>query len=89
MAFASRRWPRPSWTIVAALLITVYGALLRLDAFTAKYGALDHPAWARIATRRVAPIARHLRPSTVIWGREARPYVGGDPITYLQYGRGR
>jgi len=86
-AFTSRRWSRPSWTIVAALLITAYGALLRLDAFTAKYGTLDHPAWARIATQRVAPVARHLRPSTVFWGREARPYVGGDPITYLQFGR--
>ena len=87
MAFTSRRWPRPSWTIVAALLITAYGTLLRLDAFTAKYGTLDHPAWARIATQRVAPLARHLRPSSVVWGREARPYVGGDPITYLQFGR--
>ena len=87
MAFTSRRWPRPSWTIVAALLITVYGALLRLDAFTAKYGTLDHPAWARVTTQRVAPLAHHLRPSSVVWGREARPYVGGDPITYLQFGR--
>lgn len=87
MTFTPRRWPRPSWTTVAALLITLYGALLRLDAFTAKYGTLDHPAWARIATQRVAPLARHVRPSTVVWGREARPYVGGDPITYLQFGR--
>lgn len=87
MAFTSRRWPRPSWTIVAALFITAYGALLRLDAFTAKYGTLEHPSWARIATTRVAPIAGHLRPATVVWGREPRPYVGGDPITYLRFGR--
>lgn len=87
MAFTSRRWSRPSWAIVAALLITAYGALLRLDAFTAKYGTLDHPAWARIATQRVAPTAHHLRPSSVVWGREPRPYVGGDPVTYLKFGR--
>src|SRR3954470_14589421 len=29
---------RPSWSVVAALLICAYGALLRLDAFTGKYG---------------------------------------------------
>ena len=87
MTFTPRRWPRPSWATVIALLITLYGALLRLDAFTAKYGTLDHPAWARLATERIAPAAHHLRPSTVVWGREARPYVGGDPITYLRFGR--
>ena len=78
---------RPSWAIVAALLITAFGALLRLDAFTGKHGPLDHPDWARVMTHDVAPIARHLRPSTILWGREPRPYVGGDPITYLKFGR--
>jgi hypothetical protein len=78
----------PSWTITAAVAITLYGGLLRLDAFTGQYGTLDRPAWARIMTRDVAPVARHLRPSTVTWGRVAQPYVGGDPITYLEYARG-
>jgi 4-amino-4-deoxy-L-arabinose transferase-like glycosyltransferase len=73
--------------LAAALLITLYGALLRLDAFTGKYGALDHPAWARVVTHDIAPLARHLRPSGVQWRREPRPYIGGDPITYLQYAR--
>lgn len=79
---------RPAWAaLAAALLIALYGALLRLDAFTGKYGTLDHPAWARVMTHDVAPLARHLRPSTVQWRREPRPYVGGDPITYLAYAR--
>lgn len=79
---------RPAWAaLAAALLITLYGALLRLDAFTGKYGPLDHPAWARVMTHEIAPLTRHLRPSTVQWRREPRPYVGGDPITYLAYAR--
>lgn len=73
--------------LAAALLITLYGGLLRLDAFTGKYGPVDRPAWARVLTHHVAPLARHLRPSTVTWGRVAQPYVGGDPITYLTYAR--
>jgi hypothetical protein len=76
-----------SWSVVAALFICAYGALLRLDAFTGKYGALDHPAWARVVTHDIAPLARHVRPSTIVWGRIAQPYVGGDPYTYLTYAR--
>ena len=79
--------PSSSWAFAAALLITLYGALLRLDAFTGKYGTLDRPAWARVVTHDVAPLARHLRPSAVGWQREPRPYVGGDPIAYLKYAR--
>jgi hypothetical protein len=70
-----------------ALLISAFGALLRLDAFTGKYGTLDRPAWARVATHDVAPLARRLRPAHVQWGRVAQPYVGGDPYSYLKYAR--
>ena len=70
-----------------AVVITLYGALLRLDSFVGKYGALDRPAWARIATHNVAPLGAALRPSRVRWTPVPRPYVGGDPITYIQYGR--
>ena len=78
---------RPSWNVVGALLICAYGALLRLDAFTGKYGALDHPAWARVVTHDLAPLTQKLRPSTVLFGRVPQPYVGGDPYTYLKYAR--
>ena len=71
----------------AAALVTLYGALLRLDAFVGKYGTLDHPAWARVMTHDVAPFARAIRPSRVQWTKEKTPYVGGDPIGYLGFGR--
>ena len=80
------RFPE-AFPLVLALLITACAGLLRLDAFVGKYGTLDHPAWARVLTLNVAPLGALLRPSSVAWKREARPYVGGDPINYLQYGR--
>lgn len=73
--------------MIAALLISLYGALLRLDAFTGKYGVLDRPGWARVATHELAPLAQHLRPSHVQWGLIPRPYVGGDPNSYLKFAR--
>ncbi len=69
------------------VLITLFGALLRLDALVGKYGALDHPAWARAVTHEVAGTGAALRPSSVRWKREERPYVGGDPINYLKFAR--
>ena len=59
-------------TIIApalAVAITIYGGLLRLDSFVGKYGTLDHPAWARVATRNVAPLVPAIRPSRVAWYR--------------------
>jgi hypothetical protein len=82
-----KRLGRPAWTTIGVLLLLVYGALLRLDSYTGKYGTLDHPAWARIATRDVAPLAAKLRPPGVVWVRDYHPYVGGDPINYLRYAR--
>jgi hypothetical protein len=77
----------PAAATVAALLITLYGGLLRLDAFAGKYGTLHRPGWARVMTHDVAPVARQLRPPTVAWGRDEQPYVGGDPINYLAFAR--
>jgi hypothetical protein len=71
----------------AAASITLYGALLRLDAFVGKYGTLDHPAWARVMTHDVATVVRAIRPARVQWTRERTPYIGGDPIGYLGFGR--
>lgn len=73
--------------IALAFLITVVGALLRVDAFVGKYGVLDHPRWAFFATHELESAARHLRPASVQWTRIADPYVGGDPITYLRFAR--
>ena len=91
MSAATRLWAAlSSRTPIAhalALTITVYGGLLRLDAFVGKYGPIDHPAWAQIATEHVAPLAAKVRPSSIVWQRVPTPYVGGDPITYIEYGR--
>ena len=76
-------------THAAALVVVLLAALLRLDAFVGKYGQLDHPAWARMATQTIAPAAAHLRPAEVRWTRETLPYVGGDPINYLGQTRAR
>jgi hypothetical protein len=70
-----------------ATAITLYGALLRLDAYVGGYGPLDRPAWARVLTRDVAVVARGVRPKRVVWVRAATPYVGGDPISYLKFAR--
>jgi 4-amino-4-deoxy-L-arabinose transferase-like glycosyltransferase len=69
-----------------AVLITIYGALLRLHCFVEQYGPLDRPAWARVATRSIAPRVAAVAP-TFHWTRQPNPYVGGDPITYIEYGR--
>jgi hypothetical protein len=82
-ALRSRRLVAP----LLAILITIYGGLLRLDSYVGKYGPLNHPAWARIATNNIAPLVASIRPSRVHWTPEPRPYVGGDPITYIEYGR--
>ena len=66
-----------------------YGGLLRLDSFVGKDGLLDHPAWARIATRNIAPLVPAIRPQSVHWTHEPNSYVGGDPITYIQAPAGR
>ena len=81
-----REWRR---AVVPALvvLITLYGGLLRLDAFVGKYGTLEHPGWARVLTHDVAPLAASLRPVSIVWKPATQPYVGGDPINYLKYAR--
>jgi hypothetical protein len=72
---------------VLALILTAYGGLLRLDAYGQKYGTLDRPAWARVLTHNVAPLAKNLRPAAYRWYRVNLPYEGGDPINYLKFAR--
>src|SRR5689334_1915924 len=71
----------------ALALVTAYGALLRLDTYTSRYGTLARPAWARIATHTIEPVAARIKPRGMAWPPVSPPYVGGDPINYLKYGR--
>ena len=77
------KWP----TAVLLVLICAYGAVLRLDALTDRYGPVQQPAWARVLTTSAPPLARHLEPAQYAWPRYAVPYVGGDPASYLKFAR--
>lgn len=81
-----RSGARNAWW-AAVLLVTAYGALLRLDAYTSRYGPMSRPAWARIVTHDIAPLAARVKPHTLAWPPVSVPYVGGDPISYLKYAR--
>lgn len=78
---------RRALPLLLALAITTWGGLLRLDALVERYGAVDSPAWARVLTDAAPRWAAHLKPSAHQWTAIATPYVGGDPINYLRYGR--
>ena len=77
----------PRVTIFAVTAITLFGALLRLDALTVKYGWLEHPAWAVRFEQTLQPVSRALRPSAAPWAEVVKPYVGGDPINYIRFAR--
>jgi Dolichyl-phosphate-mannose-protein mannosyltransferase len=86
------QWPwrvsrRALATTAAALLITAYGGLLRLEALSQMYGPITRPSWARALDQHVVPLARHVRPDRVGYPHYANPYVGGDPINYLRFAR--
>lgn len=69
-------------------LVTLYGALLRIDALASRYGWMDQPGWAVALEQRTLSLTRHLRPHDVPWGAAvAHPYVGGDPANYLRFAR--
>jgi hypothetical protein len=79
---------RPSaLSVLAIVLITTYGALLRLDAYVARHGALTHPRWAAVLTGDVAALGTRVRPFPHGWERDADPYGGGDPSNYLRFAR--
>jgi 4-amino-4-deoxy-L-arabinose transferase-like glycosyltransferase len=77
----------PATALTLVLLALVYGSLLRVEVLVERYGTVDHPAWARVLTKQLAPLARPLHPSRFHWYRVDRPYVGGDPINYIKYAR--
>jgi hypothetical protein len=77
---------RALW-LVAALVVTAYAGLLRYEAVISNYGWMGQPRWSEALAHYALPLAAHLRPASVVWGPVPEPYVGGDPINYLQYSR--
>lgn len=93
------RWLSPAtgrrlaWLALACILI--YGALLRIDAITARYGVVSSPRWiAAVQTRGVlAPTG--IRPRSMTWDPEPLyPHADGiatkyrsDPYIYLDAAR--
>ena len=74
--------------ITAAILacILLYGSLLRLDALFKSYGPYEHPRWLAAMQPGVRAVASTLTPDWR-WRSIVEPYVGGDPINYLKFGR--
>jgi hypothetical protein len=72
------------WLLVT--LITLYGALVRVEALAGTYGWMPQPRWAAAVENRVARIARPLSP----WGDWQPNKSGylGDPVAYLEFARG-
>jgi 4-amino-4-deoxy-L-arabinose transferase-like glycosyltransferase len=73
--------------LAAAVLVTIYGGLLRFEALIVNYGWMGQPWWSEQLARQTMPVVSHLRPSGKVWTKIENPYVGGDPINYLKYAR--
>jgi hypothetical protein len=82
-----------AWAALACIL--AYGALLRIDAITGRYGVVTSPRWlAAVQTRSVAAPAA-IRPAAIVWHREPLfPHRDGrathyrsDPYIYLDAAR--
>ena len=79
---------------VLAILVVIYGAFLRFDAITLKYGPVTRPSWLRAIQQTRGPESL-LRPAGVTWAAvPAYPHRDGpptqyvsDPYTYLRYAR--
>ena len=78
-----------SGRLVAIVMLTgvlLYSGLLRLDALFKSYGPYEHPAALAALQPAVRAASRSLTPDWS-WRRVDMPYVGGDPINYLRFGR--
>lgn len=96
MAEPAPRWRNRRLILRACLVagVLAYGALLRFDAITLKYGPVERPALLKQLQDTRAPSSA-LRPPRVTWQpvplvphRDGPPTkYGSDPYTYLQYAR--
>jgi hypothetical protein len=76
-------------------VILLYGALLRLDAITERYGDVSSPGWVRALQTRAIAGPSTIRPASVVWDREglyphkdaSSTHYRSDPYTYLEGAR--
>jgi len=73
-------------TVALLVVVLLYSALLRFDALFKSYGPYDRPQWLAALQPAVTSAASALTPD-FRWRRVKVPYVGGDPINYLKFGR--
>ncbi len=92
-AWRNRLGRRLAWVALAGIVSS--GAVLRLDAITARYGPVTSPRWlAALQTRTILP-PESLRPGTFHWQpaplyphEDGRPtHYLSDPYTYLLFAR--
>ncbi len=77
------------------MLIVLYGALLRIDAITGRYGPVASPQWLAAVQTRSFAAPEHIRPAWIRWEHEGLyPHRNGtsshyysDPHSYLEAGR--
>jgi hypothetical protein len=82
-----------AWATLAAIL--VHGAIVRLDAITARYGPVTSPQWLAALQTRSHVRPESLRPASIHWGPEVLyPHRDGpathyfsDPYIYLDAAR--
>jgi hypothetical protein len=80
---------RERWVSAAGLvLVLALAGALRLDAVMVRYGPFDRPTWLTETEAHTRDrIEGWLRPHSFSWAKIPVPYVGGDPIGYLAFGR--
>jgi hypothetical protein len=79
---------RERWLSAAGLiLVLALAGAMRLDAIMVRYGPFDRPGWLVETEIHTRERIERIRPDSFSWSKIAVPYVGGDPINYLAFGR--
>lgn len=92
----ARRWaasttfaPGRVVAIGLVVLVVIYGAILRFDALTLRFGTVERPAWLHALQQSRGPTSV-IRPAALTWTPvtpvNGRLYIS-DPYTYLKYAR--
>ncbi len=79
---------RERWLSAAGLVVVLaLAGAMRLDAIMIRYGPFDRPGWLVETEIHTRERIERIRPDAFSWSKIPVPYVGGDPINYLAFGR--